>query len=657
MNRLLGLFAVVSSSCLLLSNTLVAQQGPPPGIPNAQQLRDQYQKCPTIDCGSLDMTHDVNVIQNAGSGYVLLVTVHNGNRLLDQQAVVQLDNSALKSVVWQPTNDGAIAGFDMLPIGKYDIEVSAVGYLSAHTEFTIAAAAKVQHVDVSLKPDPEAIKLDSESVSLPPKARKEMLRATENLKSGKLKEAEKHLWAAQALSPNSPDISFLFGYLFFEKKDFQKAEDCLTAAANADSQDMRALILLARVRMLRQDYPRAGEILERAAALHPSNWMSHNLLGQVYIQQHEYEKALTQAQLAVDTSNGASDVPRLVLAEALANTGKYNQATENLRSFLRSSADSPYASVARDLLSQIEEITSASAGADGTAARPVLAISNGTLFAATEPEFSVKSWEPPGIDEMKPSVAPGATCPAEQVIANAGKRAKELVDDVSRFSAIEDIVNEDLDNLGNPVTKESRKFNYTVTFTETQPTGFVINEDRVIQTRIDDFPGHIATFGLPALALIFHPEMRDDFEITCEGLGEWHGQATWLLHFRQRPDRPNRMHEYQVGTQLYSASLKGRAWVSADSFRIVRMDSELVAPLREIKLFRERYSVDYAPVYFKKRQVQLWLPKTAELYFDFQSHHYLRRHTFEDFLLFSVDSDEKRKEPTVKVDSPAPNPS
>src|SRR5208283_2588239 len=46
MNRLLGLFAVVSSSCLLLSNTFVAQQGPPPGIPNAQQLRDQYQKCP-----------------------------------------------------------------------------------------------------------------------------------------------------------------------------------------------------------------------------------------------------------------------------------------------------------------------------------------------------------------------------------------------------------------------------------------------------------------------------------------------------------------------------------------------------------------------------------------------------------------------------------
>jgi len=54
------------------------------------------------------MTHDVNVVQNANSECVLPVTIHNGNRLLDRQVVVQLDNSALKSVVWQPRNEDAV---------------------------------------------------------------------------------------------------------------------------------------------------------------------------------------------------------------------------------------------------------------------------------------------------------------------------------------------------------------------------------------------------------------------------------------------------------------------------------------------------------------------------------------------------------------------
>jgi hypothetical protein len=39
------------------------------------------------------------------------------------------------------------------------------------------------------------------------------------------------------------------------------------------------------------------------------------------------------------------------------------------------------------------------------------------------------------------------------------------------------------------------------------------------------------------------------------------------------------------------------------------------------------------------------LPKNAEIYFDFRRHHYLRRHSFDHFMLFSVDSEEKRSEP------------
>jgi hypothetical protein len=73
-----------------------------------------------------------------------------------------------------------------------------------------------------------------------------------------------------------------------------------------------------------------------------------------------------------------------------------------------------------------------------------------------------------------------------------------------------------------------------------------------------------------------------------------------------------------------------------------------VRPIPEIQLFSQHWSVDYGPVKFPRQNEELWLPKNAELYFDFLKHRYFRRHSFDHFMLFSVDTEEKRKEPKVQ---------
>ena len=45
--------------------------------------------------------------------------------------------------------------------------------------------------------------------------------------------------------------------------------------------------------------------------------------------------------------------------------------------------------------------------------------------------------------------------------------------------------------------------------------------------------------------------------MQCEGLGDWRGHATWLVRFRQRSDRPNHMHSYGIGGQIFPVALKG----------------------------------------------------------------------------------------------------
>ena len=221
----------------------------------------------------------------------------------------------------------------------------------------------------------------------------------------------------------------------------------------------------------------------------------------------------------------------------------------------------------------------------------------------------------------------------------------ELVHDLSRFAAVEELFHQPLDPYGMPIRTDKRKYDYIASISEREAGLVSIDEFRSAKLTLADYPDQISSTGFVTLALVFHPGMRDDFVMVCEGLADWHGQASWLVHFQQRKDRPNRMHSYQVAGQVFPVDIKGRAWISANKFQIIRIEADLVRPMPEIRLVSEHQAVEYGPVPFPTKKTILWLPKTAEIYFDFRKHRYYRRHSFDNYELFSVEADEKRKEP------------
>jgi len=76
--------------------------------------------------------------------------------------------------------------------------------------------------------------------------------------------------------------------------------------------------------------------------------------------------------------------------------------------------------------------------------------------------------QPLGIDQTKLSVAADVTCPLANVIEMSGNRVKELVTDVSRIAAIERLLHEQVDEIGNPITKETRNYNYVASLPKTR---------------------------------------------------------------------------------------------------------------------------------------------------------------------------------------------
>jgi tetratricopeptide (TPR) repeat protein len=615
------------------------------------------QQMPTTDRTPSTLKEQPSVVYSTDPGtsvVVFKVFAEKLARPLDRQALLKMVNVANQTAVWQTTEEDSQGAFTNIPFGNYDVEISAVGYLSTHKEIR-AATSQLQQFEIVLQRDPAAINLDLDDRALSPKARKEMKHGVSALKSHKFRDAEKHLAEAYKAAPSSAELNFLLGYLYFQQKDYEKASNYLGAATKLSPHDGQALTLLGRTCLERKDYPAAESVLERAVATDVEGWLAHNLLADAYFRQKKYDKARDEAQVAIDKGKAEANPARLILGQALINMGLDEQGIQALETFLQQSPSHPVAGQVRSLIAEIREHKSTDPSADNEAKTGTRLPGVDPLQALAAPGLSVKSWQPPGIDQIKVALASGVVCPSERVAEETGKHVEELADDLARFSAIEGMFHQNLDVFGNPIRTETRKYNYVASISEPEPGYLAVDESRANKINLEGYPDEIASTGFAALALVFHPHMRDNFDMKCEGLGDWHGQASWVVYFKQRDDRPNRMHSYKVGRLVYPVKLKGRAWITADKFEIVRIESEMVRPMPEIRLLSEHQLVEYGPIRFDKKNTSLWLPKSAEIYFDFRQHRYYRRHSFDHYMLFSVDSDEKRKEPVSKpADQPGP---
>jgi hypothetical protein len=153
--------------------------------------------------------------------------------------------------------------------------------------------------------------------------------------------------------------------------------------------------------------------------------------------------------------------------------------------------------------------------------------------------------------------------------------------------------------------------------------------------------------GLPEMALMFLPEMQGDYEFTCEGVAEWNGQPAWVLHFVNRKERPRRALSFRDNKgKIYPARLGGRAWIAADSGEVMHMELSLTDEIPQAKVRHWYLSINYAPVQFHHNDIRMRLPQTVDAYCDFEDHRTVVYHTFSDFKLFSVQTNQATENPT-----------
>ncbi len=474
---------------------------------------------------------------------------------------------------------------------------------------------------------------------LGPRLQKELGKALEALRANKPADARSHLDAVYRSAPGDADANFLLGVYSSQVNDWVHARSYWQKVLSLSPNHLGALLSLGGA-LMRESKPNdAAQYLNRAVEAEPTSWRAHAVLAEAFLRQGLLDNSIKEAERALELGHGQAGIAQPLLARALHLRGDQKRAIQVLQSYLReNAADAAAAKQLENLETSFESaVESRSATASTSPPEPIL----------TTSALLPSNWLPPDIDEKVPPVEPGVACNLEEVIKNSGKRIQEFVANVDRYAATEAVTHESINKWGFASHPIKFQFDYLVSIKQKRLGLLTVDEYRDTHYLPAKFPDGVATTGLPALVLIFHPYYAENFAISCEGLARSKGQSAWQLYFRQRADKPNTIRSYKIGAEgpAYPVALKGRAWIAADSFQIVRLETDLINPLPQIRLVSDHATIEYGPVHFKARNLDMWLPQNAEVHYDWKGRRSHRRHSFKNYLLFSVDEKQKISEP------------
>jgi tetratricopeptide (TPR) repeat protein len=428
---------------------------------------------------------------------------------------------------------------------------------------------------------------------------------------------------------SDPEVNYVYGVYASRMGDWEAAKSFWAIVLQLRPDSVPAMVSISEALLNEDKDSEAMEYLDRAAKTDPFYWRTQAVLAEVYLRTGSTSEAVEHAKRAIEMGHGEAASVFPLLARALAA-----EATEVLRAYLK---DHPADVAAKK---QFESLSTAAGerGTATTAAKP-----------ASPPRDS--AWLPPEVDKNVPPIEPGSACNLEEVLHNAGQRIQEFVRNVERFTASESLLHETISKSGKVSGREERKYDYMVSIEEIRPGILGVEEYLSSGSAPADPLGGITSKGLPALVLIFHSYYSGNFSMRCEGLATLNGKRAWQIYFRQREDKPNNIRSYRLGlnTSPHPVALKGRAWFVADSYQIVGLQTDLIDILPDIRLTVDHTAVEYGPVHFSSRGVDMWLPQTAEEYSDLKGRRIHRRMSFSNYMLFAVDDKQQ-------ISSPKTNP-
>jgi tetratricopeptide (TPR) repeat protein len=565
---------------------------------------------------------------------------------LKSMAIVTL-HAASGLPVSTATTKGARALFTQLAPGQYYVEVEAPGYWKTREDAIVDPSVGDNVVRVAMLPAAAGSTpaVYYHTPLLAPDVQKELEKGITALKASRLDAAQKSLKFVLKKSPNHPVALYVMGLSADKRGNIAEAQQYWEKSLSFDPTQQVAVYALGQSYLSEGNYTKADELGRRLLQLNPNSWKAHNLVASAAFRQAKYGEAVSHAERAWELGGQDAGNISIVLAQALAVQDRKAEAIEALKRYLAAKSDEKHAETAQQLLTRLES----------NADRFVIAGSDleNARSDVPPPEITplVENWVPPNVDEVTAPVEPGASCDLNDVLEKAGHQLQVLPEALDRFSATETIEHQRVNEKGIASNSSTVTFAYVVSIHETRRGFLNVEEYRNGTDSPNVFPDHLATRGLPSQVFLFHPYYQHDFEMKCEGLARQGTGFAWQIHFQQKKDIPSRMQVHYLNGKRFPVPLKGRAWIDAANYEVIRLQTDIREPLKEAGLYAQHTDIEYGPVRFQKDNLDLWLPIRAEIYMQTRGHRMHRRHDFGNYLLFAVEDKQTISNPK---ESPKP---
>ena len=570
---------------------------------------------------------------------------------LEMGAIVKLDSYAGALHTVSTTREGSIATFAKISPGDYNVEVSAPGYETTTERISVmgAAIAYPVYIYVQQASSVKTPNVPGNPTIMSPRLQEEIDKALEKLRKQQYDAARGRLEKAAKMAPGNPDVQYLFGMLEYKQGHMEAAQKRFEGAISLYSSHAKSYLVLGELLLRTGHAAEAAQTLEKAYQLNGADWRVHLLLADAYVVQKQYDKAEPHAARAVELGKSNGAAAELLLGRIFAAEGKKEGAIRAFRSLLRDFPNDSVAAQARAGLDQlegplilppVEDPAAPSSSGPAAEAKASSAPSPEAPSAVLPPAATpARAWAPPDIDAKEYPLASDVVCGQEEILHRAQIRSKNQLANFERFTATEHIVHQEVGPDGAAGQPKSRDFTYLVFVEKSKDGTFYLDEQRDGGQNLNEFPSHLASTGLVSLGVaVFREELQQQLAYKCEGLGKWRGQPAWQIRFEESKDAPARLRTWRNAHGTYRLPLKGRVWVSANTYDVLHLETDLLEPQQEIDLKRDHLIVDYGPVQFQKGKTSLWLPWYAELFMELHGKRYHHRHTLTNYEMFSVDT-------------------
>ncbi len=567
-----------------------------------------------------------------------------GGTPLQANAIVKLSNDFHRIRLTSSTMDASTASFPNLKVGDYDLEVQSPGYKTANDHASIFGGSTMT-VYVYLHPESEPVgAVASGKTVMTPRLQAEIDKASDKMRRKQFDAANEHFQKAAKIAPANPDIQYLWGMCDYSQNHLDLARAKFDNALSISPTHERSLVAIGELDLRVGKPEEASQALEKAFQVNGADWRTHFLLAYAYARRREFEKAQQHAERAAELGKTNGGNARLLLGRIYLAEGKRDDAR---KTFERVTRDYPNQSVATEASAELLKLDAPPA-ASSRALVPIASASAAPMAAeiAPAPPASIRPWAPPDVDAKEYPVAPGITCSLDSVLQRTQLRTRKQIGNFEKFMATEHIEHQDVDAYGDQGPVKAKDFNYMVFIREDKHGSFILEEERDGGENLNEFPTSLASRGLVGLGVfLFDPAYENDFTYQCEGLSEWRGQAAWEIRFAQKRDVESRLRTWRNNRGVFPVPLKGRVWVSSNTYDVLHLETDLREPIPGLELDRDHLAIDYGPVNFDKGKVSLWLPWYAEMYMQLHNKRYHHRHTLTNYALFSVDADNKINAP------------